>query len=63
MQLVLSAWQNALPRLLIFDNCEEERLLTRWRPPMGGCRILLTSRRAAWHPDLEVDEPNISIIP
>jgi len=34
--LVLSCWQNSLPRLLVFDNCEEERLLARWRPTMGG---------------------------
>jgi tetratricopeptide (TPR) repeat protein len=46
--LVLSAWCSALPRLLVFDNCEDPALLERWRPPHGGCRVLLTSRRASW---------------
>lgn len=52
--LVLGAWQNALPRLLVFDNCEEESLLTHWRPTTGGSRILLTSRRARWASTLGV---------
>src|SRR5947209_9646742 len=29
VHLVLSSWQNPLPRLLVFDNCEEEALLAR----------------------------------
>ncbi|BCL79619.1 tetratricopeptide repeat protein [Ktedonobacteria bacterium brp13] len=52
--LVLSSWQNPFPRLLVFDNCEDEALLARWRPRIGGCRILITGRRAVWHPDLDV---------
>ncbi len=46
--LVLAAWQSPLPRLLIFDNCEDEGLLMRWRPPSGGCCVLVTSRRDRW---------------
>src|SRR5262249_30891168 len=42
---VMDAWQSAVPRLLVFDNCEEEALLDAWRPPSGGCRVLVTSRR------------------
>jgi tetratricopeptide (TPR) repeat protein len=48
VQLVQAAWQGPLPRLLVFDNCEEEALLAQWRPPHGGCRVLVTSRRAQW---------------
>ncbi len=48
VQLVRAAWQSNLPRLLVFDNCEDEALLDAWRPTTGGCRILLTSRRASW---------------
>jgi tetratricopeptide (TPR) repeat protein len=48
VRLVLAAWRDPLPRLLIFDNCEDEALLARWRPPTGGCRVLVTSRRARW---------------
>jgi tetratricopeptide (TPR) repeat protein len=52
--LVLAAWQSPLPRLLIFDNCEEEQLLAQWLPPTGGSRLLLTSRRANWDKVLDV---------
>ncbi len=54
VSLVEQAWQSSLPRLLVFDNCEEEELLDRWRPPFGGARVLLTSRRDRWEPTLGV---------
>ena len=52
---VVSEWQSELPRLLVFDNCEEE-LLDRWLPPTGGCRVLVTSRRSSWDETLGVTE-------
>jgi tetratricopeptide (TPR) repeat protein len=54
VRLVEEAWKSPLPRLLIFDNCEEEELLSRWRPHSGGARVLLTSRRSEWAPALAV---------
>ncbi|MEM7115439.1 MAG: tetratricopeptide repeat protein [Chloroflexota bacterium] len=51
---VQQAWQQITPRLLIFDNCEEEALLEKWLPVSGGCRVLLTSRRGVWSPNLGV---------
>jgi len=54
VRLVLAVWHTPLPRLLIFDNCEEEELLNQWRPPSGGCRVLVTSRRSSWNPLLAV---------
>ncbi|NJO82200.1 MAG: tetratricopeptide repeat protein [Blastochloris sp.] len=48
VQLVLSAWQSPLPRLLIFDNCEDPTLLNQWRPTTGGCAMVVTSRYATW---------------
>jgi transcriptional regulator with XRE-family HTH domain len=54
VQRVQRAWQSPEPRLLVFDSCEEEALLHRWRPPTGGCRVLVTSRRAHWSPTLGV---------
>ncbi len=51
---VMSAWRSALPRLLVFDNCEEEVLLNQWRPPTGGCWVLVTSCRERWNPALGV---------
>ncbi len=47
-RLVLASWRAPAPRLLVFDNCEDEALLAEWRPPSGGCRVLVTSRRARW---------------
>ncbi|MEM7133162.1 MAG: FxSxx-COOH system tetratricopeptide repeat protein [Chloroflexota bacterium] len=54
VRLVQKAWQEPVPRLLVFDNCEVLDLLTQWRPTSGGCRILITSRRGDWEPALGV---------
>ncbi len=51
-QRVLRAWRSPLPRLLVFDGCEDEALLDRWRPATGGCQILVTSRRTIWDASL-----------
>jgi tetratricopeptide (TPR) repeat protein len=45
---VRRAWQEPLPRLLIFDNCEDPQLLATWIPTVGGCRVLVTARRGEW---------------
>jgi tetratricopeptide (TPR) repeat protein len=54
MEAVKAAWRNPIPRLLVFDNCEDEKLLHEWSPATGGCRILVTSRNAKWAPFLKV---------
>jgi tetratricopeptide (TPR) repeat protein len=59
LQLVLDEWRKPVARLLIFDNCEAPELIERWLPA-GGCRALITSRRAGWagelgQPTLELD--------
>lgn len=61
--LVQRRWQEATPRLLVFDNCEEEELLDRWLPRTGGCRVLVTSRRAAWDPVLGVQTLALGLLP
>ncbi|MDG5808899.1 tetratricopeptide repeat protein [Streptomyces ossamyceticus] len=61
--LVRGAWQSPLPRLLIFDNCEDDETLVRWRPPSGGCRVLVTSRRSAWDPTLGLGVQEIDVLP
>lgn len=38
VQRVQQAWRSAIPRLLVFDNCEEETLLETWRPTSLGAR-------------------------
>jgi tetratricopeptide (TPR) repeat protein len=62
VHLVLSAWQSPLPRLLVFDNCEEEAPLAQWRPPHGGCRVLVTSRRATWDSALGVQALPLGVL-
>jgi tetratricopeptide (TPR) repeat protein len=48
MAAVKRAWQDPIPRLVIFDNCEDPKVLDQWKPTVGGCRVLVTARRAAW---------------
>lgn len=52
---VTQEWGSNLPRLLILDNCEDEAVLRQLRPASGGCRLLVTSRRVHWSPDLEAE--------
>lgn len=54
--LVRSAWESPLPRLVIFDNCESENLLSQWRPASGGTRVLVTTRRLTWDVSLGIQE-------
>lgn len=63
VRLVEEAWQSPLPRLLVFDNCEEEDLLQRWRPRSGGARVLVTSRRPDWDATLNVKTVPITTLP
>ena len=35
---VQRALQEPVPRLLVFDHCEDEALLGRWLPVTGGAR-------------------------
>lgn len=50
IQQIRFLWQSPTPRLIIFDNCEEEETLRMYRPPTGGCRLIVTSRRQQWAP-------------
>ena len=59
---VCKAWQEAIPRLLIFDNCEEEELLVKWLPVSGGSRVLLTSRRSQWAHELGVERHRLDTL-
>lgn len=62
LQLVGAAWHGPLPRLLIFDNCEDEALLETWRPKTGGSRVLVTSRRMDWSPHLGVNALPLGVL-
>ncbi len=54
LHLVLRAWQEATPRLLVFDDCDDQELLREWLPSGGGAHVLVTSRRPAWDGALKV---------
>lgn len=62
VRMVMAEWQSDLPRLLVFDNCEDEDLLEQWLPPTGGCRVLVTSRRGNWDPSLGVTDLNLGML-
>ena len=62
VRTVVAEWQGELPRLLVFDNCEDEGLLDRWLPPTGGCRVLVTSRRGSWDPSLGVTDLKLGVL-
>jgi tetratricopeptide (TPR) repeat protein len=62
VRLVQAAWQSSLPRLLVFDNCEDPKLLAQWRPPSGGCRVLVTSRRGDWEIALGVQNLALGVL-
>src|SRR5579872_283995 len=63
VRLVEGRWARPVPYLLVFDNCEEEPLLARWRPRTGGARVLVTSRRQQWDRSLGVQSLPISTLP
>jgi tetratricopeptide (TPR) repeat protein len=54
-RLVQAAWQEPVPRLLIFDSCEDVDAFMRWRPTSGGCRVVITSRRTRWSRSIGVE--------
>ncbi len=59
---VQRAWQEPVPRLLLFDNCEDDALLTTWAPVTGGCRVLVTSRQGSWEPELGVTAVPLNVL-
>ncbi|HEY0606603.1 MAG TPA: tetratricopeptide repeat protein, partial [Herpetosiphonaceae bacterium] len=63
VRLVVAAWESPIPRLLVFDNCEDEALLQQWRPKHGACCVLLTSRRHHWNPALGVHAVPLHVLP
>lgn len=60
---VRRAWQEATPRLLIFDNCEDPNVAADWLPVTGGCRVLITSRRQRWPKALPITVTPLEILP
>ena len=48
LHMVLRAWQQETPRLLVFDDCDDPEVLGEWLPTGGGAHVLVTSRRPTW---------------
>jgi len=64
VRLTRAAWETDMPRLLIFDTCEDEQTLRRWLPQTSGCRVLVTSRRqSCWSSDLLGMEVCLGMLP
>jgi hypothetical protein len=65
---VRAEWALSIPRLLIFDNCDDlpgttaETLLAQRMPKSGGCRILVTSRRGQWPRGLGIAALPLSVL-
>ena len=59
---VRRAWQEPTPRLLIFDNCQEEALLKSWLPVTGGCRVIVTSLQHEWAPGLQITAVPLTVL-
>jgi tetratricopeptide (TPR) repeat protein len=62
VQLVRQIWQQETPRLLVFDNCEDPKLVEAWAPPTGGCWVLITSRRQRWPSGLRVQTQRLAVL-
>ena len=45
---IRTLWEDPIPRLIIFDNCDDPALLREWRPLRGGTRMIVTARRMRW---------------
>lgn len=62
VRAVVAELHSELPRLLVFDNCDDEELLNQWLPSTGDSRILITSRRANWDPFLGVTGLTLDVL-
>ena len=63
VRLMASLWRSDLPCLLVFDNCEDPKLLKTWCSPTGHSRVLLTTRCDRWDPALGVTRLPLETLP
>ncbi|HJW91323.1 MAG TPA: tetratricopeptide repeat protein [Anaerolineales bacterium] len=52
VQVTLIEWKRGGPRLVVWDNIEDEALVQEWLIKLGNVRLLLTSRRQEWPKDM-----------
>jgi tetratricopeptide (TPR) repeat protein len=65
VELVKQQWKEPIPRLLVFDNCEDEALLNKYKPEGSGSHVLVTSRRQgqAWSSKHNLYELRLETLP
>ena len=56
VRYVSGFFKTSLPKLLVFDNCEDADLIDQWHPKQGGSRILVTSRKDDWPSTLGITQ-------
>ena len=63
VNLTLAEWQKEGPRLLVFDNLEDQTAYAELVKRLENCdvRILLTARRADWEPGLIPNQNRLSL--
>ncbi len=54
VRVTLAAWKGGGPRLVVLDHMEDLQVLQKWRPRLGGVKVLLTSRIGRWPAGLRV---------
>lgn len=59
---VTAMWKSALPRLLVFDNCEDVKFLAFWDPRPSGSRVLVTSRKKLEDASLGLDFIELDVL-
>lgn len=62
VEMVRQVWNNDIPCLLVFDNCEDQELLKQWMPRSGLARVLVTSRRGDWDISLGVETLSLGVL-
>jgi hypothetical protein len=60
---VRAEWDKDIPRLLIFDNCEDLDLITKWRPKTGASRVLVTSRQGKLPKSTGIQHVPLGVLP
>jgi len=63
VRLVLTAWQDGRPRLVVCDNCEDPELFRRWIPRLGPQAFIVTSRCDSWPGDLSMAAMPLRTLP
>ena len=58
-----ATWKDGQVWLLVFDNVQDPDVVKQWRPKMGRCSVLLTSRRSEWPPELGIAPFPVETLP